>query len=138
MLQGRWKLVLVSDKYDGCQEPVNGPCRNLHGLVLNESTRPNSSKRYTKMSYDAPARHPAFCSRQQLYDQQEDPLEQRNVIAEHAEVAGRLRRLVFAHVALMEAATIVHQNARTREARNGRLGRVHQQLTYGCDAPHAP
>ena len=55
------------------------------------------------MTYDAVARHPAFCDRVQLYDVASDPLEQDNLARAQPRVYAELLGLILKHVQRVEA-----------------------------------
>eukprot|EP00308_Calcidiscus_leptoporus_P015307 CAMPEP_0119390766 /NCGR_PEP_ID=MMETSP1334-20130426/114611_1 /TAXON_ID=127549 /ORGANISM="Calcidiscus leptoporus, Strain RCC1130" /LENGTH=59 /DNA_ID=CAMNT_0007413331 /DNA_START=27 /DNA_END=202 /DNA_ORIENTATION=+ len=55
------------------------------------------------MTYDAVARHAAFCDGRQLYNMEEDPLEQHNVVREKPQLYAELFELIRGHVAHVEA-----------------------------------
>jgi hypothetical protein len=61
------------------------------------------------LTFDAPARHGAFCDRTQLYDLTNDPLEQTNLatpalLPQHRATYDALMQLLLQHVATVEAA----------------------------------
>ena len=63
-----YKLIVVNDPYAGCTDGGDGTsdgggCMNLHGERINKSV---ARFGLGNMTYDAPARHPAFCQRRQV------------------------------------------------------------------------
>ena len=139
VLQWPWKLLLINDVYDRCNPTASG-CRNLHGQLVEVSTAmANSSgaKRYGlgSMTYDAPARHAAFCDRQQLYNLEVDPLEEHNVIDAHPVHYKELLRRLQVHVQLVEASNPagtslgVRQCALAHSRRSGVLNALSESAT---------
>ncbi|KAL1515089.1 hypothetical protein AB1Y20_004153 [Prymnesium parvum] len=110
VVRGEWKLLVVNDGTDRCKEAADGTCRNLHDEEIDRwqcnftanGHMGNRLKGKCNMTYDAVARHPAFCDRRQLYNLKEDPLEQRNVVQQHPELYDELLALIVAHVRRVE------------------------------------
>ena len=109
-----WKLIVVNDPYRRCAQP-RGPepaCRNLHGQRIDAprqqqqpQQQPQQAKRFGlgNMTYDSPARHPAFCEVRQLYDLSADPLERTNLVTARPDKAAEMLQLLVAHVRRVEA-----------------------------------
>ena len=77
-----WKLIVVNDIYDRCSDAaVTTTCRNFHGQRIDKHGAGAMRFGLGNMTYDAAARHPAFCHRRQLYDLSSDPLEATNLAA---------------------------------------------------------
>ena len=112
VIRGPWKLVVVNDPIDRCAPPVDGTCRNLHGEAIdryqcNFTANGHMGNRLTgacNMTYDAVARHAGFCDRRQLYNLDDDPLEQRNVVDAHPQLYDELLQLILRHVRAVEEA----------------------------------
>ena len=111
VVRGAWKLLVVNDPIDRCRAAADGTCRNLHGETIdryqcNFTANGHMGNRLVgacNMTYDAVARHAGFCDRRQLYNLDADPLEQRNVVAEHPVLYHELLGLIVAHVRRVEA-----------------------------------
>ena len=91
------------------------------------------------MTYDAAARHAAFCDRRQLYDLVADPLEQTNLAAQQLEVYAQLLELLISHVRRVEAGNpaIARQRQHAARAADGvsdGVGRDALPLEMGCAA----
>ena len=106
------------------ERPSEPSCRNLHGQLLDRSS-PTARFGLGNMTYDAAARHPAFCARPaQLYDLEADPLEQTDLAPSRPDVYARLLDVLLAHV-------------RTVEAGNPAIARQGAESRLGCAAPGA-
>jgi arylsulfatase A-like enzyme len=109
VIRGVWKLLVINDPIDRCRAASDGTCRNLHAESIdryqcNFTANGHLGNRLVcNMTYDAVARHAGFCDRRQLYNLEADPLEQRNVVAEHPNLYGELLALIVAHVRHVEA-----------------------------------
>ena len=110
----------------GIATSTTSVCRNFHGQRIDRLAAaahkvsfhaPNASitKAVAKaaaprrfglgnMTYDASARHPAFCARRQLYDLVSDPLEQTNLAAARPDKYRELLAMLIRHVRRVEAA----------------------------------
>ena len=74
VLRGEWKLLVINDGTDRCREPTDGTCRNLHDEEIDRfqcnftanGHMGNREKGRCNMTYDAVARHAAFCDRRQV------------------------------------------------------------------------
>jgi len=94
-------------------------CRNFHGqridpplpaattdisVVYRNGSLMMPSRRFGlgNMTYDAAARHAAFCDRRQLYDLNTDPLEQHNIARERPEKYRELLAMLVQHVRIVE------------------------------------
>ena len=73
------------------------------------------------MTFDAVARHPAFCDARQLYDLRKDPLEQHNLAREHPAKCAELLAVLEAHVLRVESANpaVARQAATLSGSRGG-------------------
>ena len=79
------------------------------------------------MTYDAAARHPAFCATRQLYDLRSDPLEQHNLVTEQPGKYAELLHVLESHVHVVEAANpaVARQMANRAGGGRGSIG-------FGC------
>ena len=110
VLRGPWKLFVLNDAIDRCQQAEDGSCRNLHGELIdryqcNFTANGHMGNRVVgacNMTYDAVARHAGFCDRKQLYHIEKDPLEQNNVVEAHPELYDELLELIIAHAHRVE------------------------------------
>lgn len=106
-----WKLLVVNDPRDRCA--ASPACRNLHGEEIDRYQCNFTANHHggggarhkgaCNMTYDAVARHAAFCDRRQLYNTEADPLEQRNLVEAQPRVYDELLALIVAHVRSVEA-----------------------------------
>ena len=120
VIRGPWKLVVVNDLEDRCRPSAPGTCRNLHGEHIDKYQCNFTANNHTgsrlkdkdgnivvnqcNMTYDAVARHAGFCDRRQLYNLDDDPLEQRNVVDAHPQLYDELLQLILRHVRRVEEA----------------------------------
>ena len=122
---GGWKLIVINDPHMRCARDDDGSasptaCRNFHGQRIDRMSSPthqpsasvatNGTSQLTgrrfglgNMTYDASARHAAFCARRQLYDLTSDALEQTNLVRTRPDKYRELLELLVRHVREVEA-----------------------------------